>query len=178
MSVFNSIYSLVNPRAQEKSISFLSHNNTPVNNFCSIIPIIQPSLITTPFGQSVITLSVLGLYVALYLMSGDRTKGVEFRILTSLLVGNLLFTILAFRDWFNLAYAIIFCNDYKNGVSNLYQVSELIETYKLGNLIQLHLKFGIKLIQTYSKLIYKQFFRFFIDGIKEATQIIQSYVKS
>lgn len=175
MSLLNSLYSLVHP-GQERSISLLSHNNTPVNNFCSIIPIVQPSLISTSFGQSIITLSILLLYLSLYLSYANTHKGVEFRILTSLILGNLVFTILSFNDWFNQFYSIVFCNDYKNGVLNLYQVSELIETYKLGNLIKLYYGFYLSIFEKYSVLVYKQFIGFFIDGTKEAIELIQSYV--
>lgn len=177
MTVLGSLFNSLSSRPAERSISFLSHNNTPVNHFCSTIPIVQPSLISTTFGQSVISLAVLTLYVSLYLTFGTGTKGVEFRVLTSLILGNLLFTLLSFNDWFNLNYQIIFCNDYKNGVVNLYQVSEFIETYTLGNLIKVHWNFAVNLITTYSVLVYKQFIGFFIDGTKEAFQIIQSYVQ-
>jgi len=177
MSLINSLYSLVTrPQDHQRSISFLSHNNTPVNNFCSIIPIITPSLISTTFGQSLITLSVLVLYLILYLYFGDVKKGVEFRILTSLIIGNVVVLIFSFNDWFNLSYQIIFCNDYKNGNINLYQVSELIETYKLKNLIELYFQFFEKLLQKYSVLVYKQFIGFFIDGYKDAIKIVQQYV--
>lgn len=114
---------------------FISHNNTPVNQFCQSIPITQPSFISTTFGQSMVSFAVLVIYYSLYRRETNRT-GVEDRLLASLILGNLVFSLLAFNDYFNLNYAIINCNDYKNGAINLYTVSQAIESFTLANVIE------------------------------------------
>lgn len=171
MSFINAIISSWSPHGETSSITkFLSHNNTPVNNFCSTIPITQPSLVSTTFGQSLLSLLVLVIYLVLYRLQGART-GIESRLLISLIVGNVLFTMLAFNDWFNLTYQVILCNDYKNGITNLYQVSELLETYRLYNLMRLY----FEKLDKYASLVYKQFTAAIFDSTKEVVELIKNY---
>ncbi|KAH3688771.1 hypothetical protein WICPIJ_000247 [Wickerhamomyces pijperi] len=131
----NLIASWFNSPVQENSnilTKFISHNNTPVNQFCANVPITQPSFISTLFGQSIMSLAVLVFYYILYRREDNRT-GVEDRLLFSLIVGNVIYSTLAFNDYFNLTQAIINCNDYKNGAVNLYTVSRAIDQGTLIN---------------------------------------------
>jgi hypothetical protein len=141
-----------------------------VNNFCSSIPIVQPSLVSTVFGKSLISLSVLIIYLVLYKLQSSRT-GVESRLLISLLFGNVIITLLSFNDWFNLTYQIILCNDYKNGIITLYQVSQALETYKLVSLTRLYLVH----LEKYAVLAYRQFTSLFTESTREVVELIKNY---
>lgn len=90
----------------------------------------------------------------------------------------MLFSVLSFNDWFNLQNQVVFCNEYKNGVLNLYQVTGLIENYKLTSLLGMYKHFALASVCKYGALVYKQFVQFFVDGGKEAYQMIQEWVKS
>jgi hypothetical protein len=122
-------------------------------------------------------LFVLLMYLFLY-KAQSAHSGVESRLLVSLIIGNLLFCVLSFNDWFDLRNQVVFCNDYKNGSLNLYQVSELVENYRLTNLIGLYLDFTSHLFSKYSLLVYKQFVTLFLDGAKDAYNMIQEWVKT
>lgn len=172
MSFFNSlIHSWGQPEQKVSSITkFLTHNNTPVGNFCSGIPIALPSLISTPFGKSIISLFILIVYLILYRAQTDRT-GVESRLLISLILGNTFFAILTFNDWFNLNHQVILCNDYKNGILNLYQVSEALEQYRLYSLIQLY----FQQLDKFLYLAYKQFTSIIFETTTEVIELIKNY---
>lgn len=181
---------------QNTSLTKLFHvNNAPVNSFCNTVPTHQPSLVSTTFGQSLLVLIILLTYLVLYRSQTTRT-GVESRLLVSLILGNVLFALLAFDDWFNLSNHIVLCNDYKQGVLNLYQLGELVETYKLTNLLGLYWVFTRGSIAKYGTLAYKQFaglitkygtlaytqfvslfVRVFIDGWKDAYHQILNYLQ-
>jgi hypothetical protein len=122
-------------------------------------------------------LFVLLMYLFLYKVQSAHS-GVESRLLVSLIIGNLLFCVLTFNDWFDLRNQVVFCNDYKNGSLNLYQVSELVENYRLTNLIVLYLDFTSHMFSKYSLLVYKQFVTLFLDGAKDAYNMLQEWVKT
>lgn len=174
-------------RQQDTSFTkFFGVNNAPVSSFCNTIPILQPSLISTSFGTSLISLVILTIYTYLYTRSAQHT-GVESRLLIALLLGNIAYSVLTFSDWFDLHYQIVLCNEYKNGTINLYQVSELIENYKLTNWLASEFEFLSGLIYTYAILVGKQFFHVIVDvykalylfiyeGISEASAIVSKLI--
>lgn len=111
----------------------------------------------------------------------------ESRLLIALLLGNIAYSVLTFSDWFDLHYQIVLCNEYKNGTINLYQVSELIENYKLTNWLASEFEFLSGLIYTYAILVGKQFFHVIVDvykalylfiyeGISEASVIVSKLI--
>lgn len=147
-----------------------------MNSFCNTVPVLQPSLVSTPFGQSLVCIFVLVVYFVLYQLQGSRT-GVESRLLVSLILGAVLFALLTFNDWFDLRNQIVLCNDYKNGVLNLYQVSELIEKYRLINFISIYKDLIVSNMYKYAGLAIRQFITqvksLVVDGWREAYGHIQ-----
>lgn len=172
-----SLLNLFKSPAKTPSLTtFLNDNNTPVNNYCNVIPIIKPSFISTSFGTSIIFFIMIAVYALLIVLSGTQwSSSIEKRLLISLFLGNMIFMVFGFNEWFNLTHAVIFCNDFKNGSLNLYQVSELLQHYRLSNFLKFQFKFYKDLTVKFSCLAYKQFVSIVSESFDEFYQLVKDH---